>query len=68
MKKLAKWLLATCAIPLLFVFLLCIGGQGTGRASGLRMLNYIPPNLTPSVEICEVVQVSQASDLFHLPN
>ena len=54
----------------LFVFLITVGGQSVGRATGLRVLNYIPPNLIPSEEIvCVVVQESeQASDLFQLPN
>ena len=46
-----------------------MSGLSIGRATGLRVLNYIPPNLTPSVEIvCVVVQENQASDLFELPN
>ena len=56
-------------MPLLALALLGASGQFIGRASGLRMQNYIPPNLTPSVEIvCVVVQENQASDSFQLPN
>ena len=69
MKKLAKLLLGAAAVPLLFVFMLSMGGQMIGRATGLRIQNYIPPNLTPSVEIvCIVVQETQSSDSFQLPN
>jgi hypothetical protein len=69
-KKLAKLLLGTSAFASLFVFLITVGGQSVGRATGLRVLNYIPPNLIPPEEIvCVVVQESeQASDLFQLPN
>jgi len=69
-KKLAKLLLGRSALASLFVFLITVGGQSVGRATGLRVLNYIPPNLIPSEEIvCVVVQESeQASDLFQLPN
>ncbi len=62
-------MLRALAVPLFAVALLGASGQFIGRASGLRMQNYIPPNLTPSVEIvCVVVQENQASDLFQLPN
>ena len=69
MKKLAKLILRAAAVPVLALVLMGVGGQFIGRATGLRILNYIPPNLTPSVEIvCVVVQENQASDLFQLPN
>ena len=69
MKSWLKLLFGASAAPLLLVFLLCIGGQSVGRATGLRVLNYIPPNLTPSVEIaCVAIQEDQSSDLFKLPN
>lgn len=70
MKKLAKLILNVTGPQLAaFVFLLSMSGLSIGRATGLRVLNYIPPNLTPSVEIaCVVVQENQASDLFELPN
>ena len=68
MKKLAKLILGALAMPVLALVLLGVGGQFIGRATGLRIQNYIPPNLTPSVEIvCVVVQENQASDLFQLP-
>jgi len=68
MKKLARLILRALAIPVLALVLMGIGGQFIGRATGLRIQNYIPPNLTPSVEIvCVVVQENQASDLFQLP-
>jgi hypothetical protein len=69
MKKLARLILRALAVPLFALVLLGIGGQLVGRATGLRIQNYIPPNLTPSIEIvCVVVQENQASDLFQLPN
>jgi hypothetical protein len=70
MKKLVKLLIGTSAVASLFVFLITVGGHSVGRATGLRVLNYIPPNLVPSAEIvCIVLQESeQASDLFQLPN
>jgi hypothetical protein len=69
MKRLSKLMLGAWAVPLLLVFMLCIGGQSVGRATGLRIQNYIPPNLMPSVEIaCVEVQESKAPDLFTLPN
>jgi hypothetical protein len=69
MKKLAKLILGALAMPVLALVLMGVGGQFIGRATGLRIQNYIPPNLTPSVEIvCVVVQENQASDLFQLPN
>jgi hypothetical protein len=65
---LVRLILKAAAVPLLLVFLLCMGGQSVGRATGLTMRNYIPPNLNPSAEIvCIVVQENQASDLFQLP-
>jgi len=68
MKKLARLILRALAIPVLALVLMGVGGQFIGRATGLRIQNYIPPNLTPSVEIvCVVVQENQASDLFQLP-
>jgi hypothetical protein len=69
-KRLAKRILNIAALLLsAFVFLLAMSGLSIGRATGLRVLNYIPPNLTPPVEIvCVVVQENQASDLFELPN
>jgi hypothetical protein len=46
-----------------------MGGQGIAYASGLRIQNYLPPNLTASVEICEICQVQAVeSDLFQIPN
>jgi hypothetical protein len=64
----ARWLLGPCAVPLA-LFLLCMGGQGIAYASGLRIQNYLPPNLTASVEICEICQVQAVeSDLFQIPN
>jgi hypothetical protein len=69
MKKLARLILKASAVPLLALALLGASGQFIGRASGLRIQNYIPPNLTPTVEIvCVVVQENQASDSFQLPN
>jgi len=69
MKKLVRLILRASAVPLLALALLGASGQFIGRASGLKMQNYIPPNLTPSVEIvCVVVQENQASDSFQLPN
>jgi hypothetical protein len=69
MKRLAKLLLGASALPMVFLLLLGLSGQSIGKASGLRIQNYIPPNLTPSVEIvCVLVQENQASDLFQLPN
>jgi hypothetical protein len=69
-KRLAKRILNIAALQLsAFVFLLSMSGLSIGRATGLRVLNYIPPNLTPSVEVARVaVQENQASDLFELPN
>jgi hypothetical protein len=69
-KRLAKQILNVAALQLsAFVFLLSMSGLSIGRATGLRVMNYIPPNLTPSVEIvCVAVQENQASDLFELPN
>ncbi|HEY6298040.1 MAG TPA: hypothetical protein VIW95_00220 [Candidatus Binatus sp.] len=68
MKKLARLILRASAMPVLALVLMGVGGQFIGRATGLRIQNYIPPNLTPSVEIvCVVVQENQASDLFQLP-
>jgi hypothetical protein len=67
--KLARLILRALAVPLFALMLLGAGGQFIGRASGLKMQNYVPPNLTPSVEIvCVVVQENQASDLFQVPN
>ena len=69
MKKLTRVFLRAVAVPLLALVLLGVGGEFIGRASGLRIQNYIPPNLKPSTEIvCVVVQASQASDSFELPN
>lgn len=69
-KRLAKLILNVAALQLsAFLFLLSISGLTIGRATGLRVLNYIPSNLTPSVEIVSVVtQENQASDRFELPN
>jgi hypothetical protein len=64
----ARWRLL-CVVPALALSVLCLSGQGIGYASGLRIQNYIPPNLTPSIEVCEVVQVQAVdSDLFQIPN
>ena len=69
MKRLTKPLLGASALPMVLFLLLGLNGQSIGKATGLRIQNYIPPNLTPSVEIvCVVVQENQASDLFQLPN
>jgi hypothetical protein len=69
MKKLVRMILRASAVPLLALALLGASGQFIGRASGLKMQNYVPPNQTPSVEIvCIAVQENQASDLFQLPN
>lgn len=68
-KRIAKWLLGASALPLVLLLWFGLSGQAIGVASGLRIQNYIPPNLTPWVEIvCIVVQENQASDLFQLPN
>ena len=68
-ERLARWLLGVCTILALALFLVCMGGKGIGYASGLRVQSYIPPNLTPSIDICEVVQVQAVdSDLFQIPN
>lgn len=70
MKKLAKLLLGTRLVVSVFVFLITISGQSVARATGLKVPNYIPPNLISSEEmVCVVVQESaQGSDLFELPN
>ena len=69
MKRLAKLLLGASALPMALLLLLGLSGQSIGKATGLRIQNYIPPNLTPSVGIvCLVIQENQASDLFQLPN
>jgi hypothetical protein len=69
-KRLLKLLLGTPALASLFVFLITVSGASMGRATGLKVRNWIPPNLIPSEEIvCIVVQQSeQGSDLFQLPN
>jgi hypothetical protein len=69
-KRLVKRILNIAALQLsVLVFLLSMSGLSIGRATGLRLLNYIPPNLTPPVEIvCVVEQENQASDLFQLRN
>jgi hypothetical protein len=69
-KRLAKRILSVAALQLsAFVFLLSMSGLPIGRATGLRVLNYVPPSLTPSVEIvCVVVQENQASAQFELPD
>ena len=68
-KRIAKLLLGASALPLVLLLWFGLSGQAVGVASGLRIQNYIPPNLTPSVEIaCVVVQENQASDLFELPS
>ena len=62
-------MLGASALPLVLLLWFGLSGQAIGVASGLRIQNYIPPNLTPWVEIvCIVVQENQASDLFQLPN
>jgi hypothetical protein len=68
-KKLARLILRASVVPLLALALLGASGQFIGRASGLKVQNYIPPNLTPSVETaCAVVQENQSPDLFQLPS
>jgi hypothetical protein len=69
MKRLLKLLLGASALAMVLLLVLGLSGQTIGKASGLRIQNYVPPNLTPSVEIvCVVVQENQASDLFQFPN
>jgi hypothetical protein len=69
MKRLFKLIFGASMIPALLVFMVAFGGQSVGRATGLKMLNYIPPNLIPTEEIvCVAVQENPASDLFQLPN
>jgi hypothetical protein len=69
MKWLAKLLLGISTLLMVLVLVLGLSGQFVGKASGLKMFNYTAPNLTPSIEICEVVQVQAVgSDLFQIPN
>jgi hypothetical protein len=69
MKRLFKLIFGASMIPALFVFMVAFGGQSVGRATGLKVLNYIPPNLIPAEEIAwVVVQENPAPDLFQLPN
>jgi hypothetical protein len=69
-KKLLRRLLGTPAVASLFIFLIAVSGASIGRATGLKVRNYIPPNLVPSEEIvCVVVQeATQIGDLLKLPN
>ena len=68
MSRLAKLAKKVGGLPAVLLFVFCMGGLYIGRATGLRIMNYVPPNLLPSVEVCEVVQVqAPASDLFKIP-
>jgi len=67
-KRIAKWLLGASALPLVLLLWFGLSGQAIGVASGLRIQNYIPPNLTPWVEIvCIVVQEEPGVRLVPAP-
>jgi hypothetical protein len=56
MKKLALTILS---LPLLLTFMLAMSGAFIGHKSGLRMFQYVPSQLTPTVEVSCVIKQEQ---------
>jgi hypothetical protein len=55
-KKLALTILS---LPLLLAFMLAMSGTFIGHKSGLKMMQYIPSQLTPTVEVSYVIKQEQ---------